>query len=98
VTTAIQKRKRSSLGGRLLASARNALELARFGRFGDDYTAPFDVVDRGEHHRLRQYATGAPANAPVALLVPPLMVTAEVYDIEAATSAVASLGAAASMS
>lgn len=68
------------------------MELARFGRLGEDYAAPFDVVDRGEHHRVRRYATGAPEDAPVALLIPPLMVTAEVYDVEAATSAVAALG------
>ncbi|MBX3193342.1 MAG: AMP-binding protein [Labilithrix sp.] len=86
------ERPRSTKGltRRLRASARNALEIARFGRLGDDHGAPFDVVDRGPHHRLRRYA-GAPEDAPVALLVPPLMVTAEVYDIAPDVSAVLAL-------
>ena len=75
---------------RLRASARNVLEIARFGRLGDDHGAPFDVVDRGPHHRLRRYV-GAREDAPVALLVPPLMVTAEVYDIAPDVSAVLAL-------
>jgi putative long chain acyl-CoA synthase len=81
---------RSALGRRLRASARNALEIARFGRLGEDYGAPFDVVDHGPHHRLRRYG-GAPSDAPVALLVPPLMVTADVYDIAPDVSAIAAL-------
>jgi putative long chain acyl-CoA synthase len=85
-----QSRLSSSFGRRLRASARNALEIARFGRLGEDYGAPFDVVDRGPHHRLRRYA-GAPADAPVALLVPPLMLTADVYDIAPDVSAIAVL-------
>lgn len=89
--------QRRGLGRRLRASARNALELARFGRLGADYAAPFEVVDRGEHHRLRRYATpGGHADGesrPVALLVPPLMVAAEIYDLAADTSAVTALGA-----
>ena len=74
---------------RLRASARNALELARFGRLGEEYGAPFEIVDRGPHHRLRRYASAD--DAPVALLVPPLMVTADVYDIAPDVSAVAAL-------
>lgn len=79
-----------SLSRRLRSSARNALELARFGRLGEDYSAPFDIVDTGPHHRLRRYA--GPADGPVALLIPPLMLTAEIYDVAPDTSAVASLG------
>lgn len=79
-----------TFGKRLRASARNALEIARFGRLGEEYSAPFDVVDRGPHHRLRRYA-GAVEDAPVALLVPPLMVTADVYDIAPDVSAVSAL-------
>ena len=76
-------------------AARNVLELAREGRFGEDYAAPFEVVDTAEHHRLRRYATvvGDGAARGVALLVPPLMVTAEIYDVAADTSAVTALGA-----
>ncbi|MBX3225929.1 MAG: AMP-binding protein [Labilithrix sp.] len=79
-----------SLSRRLRASARNALELARFGRLGEDYSATFDIVDTGPHHRLRRYA--GPADGPVALLVPPLMLTAEIYDVAPDTSAVSYLG------
>lgn len=85
--------RRLPLSRRIRESARNALELAKYGRFGDDYGAPFEVVHRDANHRLRRYATGAPPDAPVALLVPPLMVTAEVYDIAPDVSAVGALGA-----
>jgi len=78
---------------RLRASSRNALELVRFGRLGEAYGAPYEIIDEGEHHRLRKYATTATDSAPAALLVPPLMVTSEVYDISPETSAVTALGA-----
>lgn len=88
--------KRRRVPGRLRAAARNALELARLGRLGEAYSAPFDIVDRGPHHRVRRYATldatVSAKDASVALLVPPLMVTAEVYDIAPDTSAVQALG------
>jgi putative long chain acyl-CoA synthase len=77
---------------RIRASSRNALELVRLGRLGDAYGAPYEVVDQGPHHRLRRYATIDAADAPPALLVPPLMVTAEVYDVSSDTSAVTMLG------
>lgn len=80
------------LGRRLRSSLRNGLEIARFGGLGAEYSAPFDIVDHGPHHRLRRYA-GAPADAPVALFVPPLMLTAEVYDIGPDVSCVATLAA-----
>ncbi len=78
--------------GRAVASTRNALELARFGRLGQPYGAPYEIIDVGPHHKLRAYATCQDASAPPILLVPPLMVTSEVYDIEADNSAVAALG------
>ncbi len=78
---------------RIRASARNALELVRLGRFGERYSAPYDVVDQGDLHRLRRYATCDAPDAPPALLVPPLMVTSEVYDMAADVSAVQALGA-----
>ncbi len=64
----------------------------RLGRLGEPYGAPYEVVDQGEHHRLRRYATTDRADAPPALFVPPLMVTAEVYDVSSDTSAVTTLG------
>lgn len=74
----------------LRSSARNALELMRVGRLGEEeYGTPFEVVARGQHHKLRRYAQ--PEGVPAVLLVPPLMVTAEVYDVAPDVSAVASL-------
>ena len=61
------------------------------GRLGEEYGAPYDVVDRGPNHKLRRYAQ--PEGAAAVLLVPPLMVTAEVYDVAPDVSAVASLAA-----
>ncbi len=68
---------------RLRSGARNALEIVRFGRLGEPYGGSFEVVNEGPHHKLRRYAHGES----VALLVPPLMVTAEVYDIAPDVSA-----------
>ncbi|MGZ3449420.1 MAG: alpha/beta fold hydrolase [Polyangiales bacterium] len=80
---------------RVRSSTRNALEIARLGRLGDPYGAPYEIIDQAEHHRLRRYATvaGETTDAPAALLVPPLMVTSEIYDISSEASAVTALGA-----
>ena len=93
-----------SVLSRLTRSTRNALELVRLGKLGPEYSAPYDVVDEGAHHKLRRYATrssgrgtplaGEGSSGPSVLLVPPLMVASEIYDIEAALSAVAALGRA----
>src|SRR5215475_3121586 len=74
----------------------NALELARAGRLTAPYGAPFELVHEERVYRLRRYARDAVATAPAAplLLVPPLMVAAEVYDISPDVSAVAYLGRA----
>ena len=79
---------------------RNALEIARAGRLTAPYGAPFEVVHEERVYRLRRYSRAAPADlvmpppaAPL-LLVPPLMVAAEVYDISPDTSAVAHLSRA----
>jgi putative long chain acyl-CoA synthase len=77
---------------RALASTRNALDILSAGRLGQPYGAPHEVIDQGPHHRLRRYATCARDDGPVALMVPPLMVTSEVYDIDAELSAVVALG------
>ncbi|GAA4240675.1 acyl-CoA synthetase [Actinomadura meridiana] len=75
------------LGGRLGATAQNAMEVARFGGFdtGED-ASPFEVVTEQPVYRLRHYFTSG--GGPVVLLVPPLMITAEVYDISSRVSAV----------
>ncbi len=62
----------------------------RVGRLGEEeYGTPFEVVARGPNHKLRRYAQ--PEGVPAVLLVPPLMVTAEVYDVAPDVSAVTSL-------
>lgn len=79
--------------GRLRDAARNAAELLRNGRLGAPYHAPFEVVAHDRTHRLRRYrASPDGALAGVAdplLLVPPLMVSSEVYDVSPELSAVA---------
>lgn len=76
---------------RIGQGARNAVELLRGGRFSAPYRAPFELVDETPHARLRHYP---PVDEPIRgvgpiLLVPPLMVTAEVYDISPELSSVA---------
>ncbi|WP_019633264.1 AMP-binding protein [Actinomadura atramentaria] len=80
------------LGARFGATAQNALEVARFGGLdtGDD-VSPCEVAAEGRIYRLRHYFPDAPAGGPAILLVPPLMITAEVYDISSRVSAVAEL-------
>ncbi len=73
-------------------SAQNALELARLGRLGGDCNEPFEVVESGPIAKLRRYA-GERRSAAL-LLVPPLMLTAEIYDVAPDLSAVARLVAA----
>ncbi|NKZ04758.1 AMP-binding protein [Actinomadura latina] len=76
------------LGARLGSTAQNALEVARFGGFDTDEDAsPCEVVTEQRVYRLRHYFPDA-AGGPVMLLVPPLMITAEVYDISSRVSAV----------
>ncbi|MEU8798625.1 AMP-binding protein [Spirillospora sp. NPDC048819] len=76
------------LGSRLGSTAQNALEVARFGGFDTDEDAsPCEVVTEQRVYRLRHYFPES-ASGPVVLLVPPLMITAEVYDISSRVSAV----------
>ncbi|MBO2450212.1 alpha/beta fold hydrolase [Actinomadura barringtoniae] len=86
------------------STAQNALEVARFGGLDTDEDAsPFDVVTEQRVYRLRHYFPGgsggrppgedspkpaADDKRPVIVLVPPLMITAEVYDISSRVSAV----------
>jgi putative long chain acyl-CoA synthase len=96
-----RSRVRSGLR-RLQSSARNAQELVAFGRLGEPWGSPYEVVHQSRSYRLRRYAGDAGAAPDAAqlaeagplLLVPPLMVTAEVYDVAADISAVAFLRAA----
>ncbi len=73
---------------RLGAAAQNALEVARFGGLetGEE-PSPFDVVAEQPVYRLRRYFPDVASGPPV-VLVPPLMLSAEVYDVSPASSAV----------
>jgi putative long chain acyl-CoA synthase len=79
---------------RLGAVAQNALEVARFGGLEtDEIQSPYEVVSEQRVYRLRHYfpAHWAPPARPPVLLVPPLMLATEVYDVSPATSGVAVL-------
>ena len=84
---------RDALSGaaRVAATVRNAVEVARFGGLRtEEEPTPYSVVTHQPMYRLRRYLTderSAAAGVPI-LLVPPLMVTAEVWDVSPATSAV----------
>jgi putative long chain acyl-CoA synthase len=83
---------------RVGAAAQNALEVARFGglQTGDE-PSPFAVLASSPVARLRRYFAGDTAgngtrpDGPPVLLVPPMMLATEVYDVTPATSAVAHL-------
>jgi putative long chain acyl-CoA synthase len=80
------------VAGRLAAAAQNALEVARFGGLDTgEEPSPFEVAHTERVYRLRHYfPERRPAGAPL-ILVPPLMLACEVYDVSPATSAVAQL-------
>jgi putative long chain acyl-CoA synthase len=80
---------------KLELAAANALEVMRFGRLGPRVGAPYAIVHEGAHYHLRRYESvrdGA-HDKPALLLVPPLMVTAEIYDVAPDLSAVSALAA-----
>jgi len=74
-------------------AAENALELARLGHFTDLEHASYKVAHEMPIARLRRYGRDdheASVAAP-ALLIPPLMVTAEIYDVAPDISGVTAL-------
>ncbi|MBV8216816.1 MAG: acyl-CoA synthetase, partial [Solirubrobacterales bacterium] len=74
---------------RVGAAAQNALEVARFGGLAtDDEPSPFELVAEERVFKLRRYYAGTNDDAPSIVLVPPLMLTAEVYDVSRRSSAV----------
>ena len=81
--------------GRVGATLVNGLEVARFGGLRTDTEpSPYDVIEQAGIGDLRHYFPDAvPADAPTVLLVPPLMLTAEVWDVSPTTSAAAALHA-----
>jgi len=76
--------------GRLGAAAQNALEVARFGGLAtDEEPSPYSVAREERVFKLRHYYEGESApDAPPILLVPPMMLAAEIYDVSPQTSAV----------
>ena len=80
---------------RVAQTARNVAEVVRFGGLEtDDEESPYAVAAERPNFRLRHYfADDVPADAMPVLLVPPLMMTTEVWDVSPSTSAVAALHA-----
>jgi putative long chain acyl-CoA synthase len=73
---------------RLGAVAQNAFEVARFGGLEtDEQPAPYEVVCQRPVFRLRHYHAERAVGMPL-LLVPPMMLAADVYDVAPASSAV----------
>lgn len=69
----------------------NGLEVARFGGLRTtEQPAPYVIVARQRTYRLRRYFADSTSDGtrPPVLLVPPLMLTAEVWDVSARSSAV----------
>lgn len=81
---------------RLVAALRNAMDIARLGRLEQAARTPYEVVLSEPTFRLRRYerhrgGEDQGATAPAIVLVPPLMLTSEVYDIAPGGSAVEAL-------
>jgi putative long chain acyl-CoA synthase len=78
---------------RIGAAAQNALEIARFGGLDtEQQPSPYEVVCERRICKLRHYYPGeAQSDAPPVLLIPPMMLAAEVYDVSPQTSAVTTL-------
>jgi len=79
------------------AAAQNALEVARFGGLetGEE-PSPFEVVAEHRVYRLRRYfpdAQRGKRTRPAVLLVPPLMLSSDVYDVSPSATAVGVLNA-----
>jgi putative long chain acyl-CoA synthase len=80
---------------RLSHAAENALEVLRFGGLetGEE-PFPFEVAAEHDNYRLRRYFPEDRIDleaVPPVLLVPPLMLSADVYDVAPSTSAVGTL-------
>ncbi len=75
---------------RIGAAVQNALEVARFGGLStDEEASPYEVAAEHRVYRLRHYhVDSARGQGPPVLLVPPMMLAAEVYDVSPSRSAV----------
>jgi putative long chain acyl-CoA synthase len=82
---------------RLVAYAQNGLEVLRFGGLETgEQPAPYQIVERRPMYRLRRYfadSNPAPSGPPI-VLVHPMMLSAELWDVSPSTSAVNALHAA----
>ncbi|HEU5266835.1 MAG TPA: AMP-binding protein [Jatrophihabitans sp.] len=78
---------------RVTHTARNLAEVVRFGGLEtSDESAPYDVVTEAVNYRLRRYFPDSlRADATPVVLIPPLMITAEIWDVAPTTSAVSAL-------
>lgn len=74
---------------RLGATLQNLTEVVRSGGLAtDEEPSPYEVAARRRHYRLRHYFAGSDGERPPIVLVPPLMMNGDVYDVSTATSAV----------
>src|SRR3954447_21612756 len=82
-----------ALAKRLEATARNTVEWVRYGGLEtDEEFNPHEVVAHHPTYRLlRYFPSELPADAPVIVLLHPVMFTAEVWDVSAALSVVSAL-------
>ncbi len=77
---------------RVVATAQNGLEVLRFGGIDTGTEpAPFTVVETEKMFRLRRYFPDTPGDGPQIVLVPPMMVSANVYDVTEHNGAVSIL-------
>jgi len=75
--------------GRINATVRNGLEVALLGGLGAAAEAsPHEVFAERPVYRLRRYFPEKANGGPPVILVPPLMMSAEVWDVSPETSAV----------
>lgn len=78
---------------RVGAAAQNALEVARFGGLQtEEEPSPYEVFAERPVFRLRRYyppsRKGSTDRGPAIVLVPPMMLAADVYDVSPSSSAV----------
>ncbi len=81
---------------RVGAAAQNALEVARFGGLETgEQESPFEVIAERPVYRLRRYfgTKDEGDKGPPIVLVPPMMLATEVYDVSPSSTAVGSLHA-----
>jgi putative long chain acyl-CoA synthase len=88
-------RRVTRVPGKAIALAENASEVVRFGGLRTaSEPAPYAVMATERHYRLRRYFPHRPASGPALVLVAPLMMSAEIWDVATEVSAVRDLHAA----